>query len=116
MKSSPRATIPRELLWNLTLRELRGKYKRSFLGWGWSLLNPIVFLGIYSFVFTVLFKQTAPVGNPSGIQVYPLFLVCGLVVIPGLILLSSPIRTMREVPVHESYSATDVADRAGAGA
>ena len=30
----------RELLTNLTLRELRGKYKRSLLGWTWSLLNP----------------------------------------------------------------------------
>ena len=31
----------RELLWNLTLRELRTKYRRSFLGWAWSMLNPL---------------------------------------------------------------------------
>ena len=31
----------RELLVNLTLRELRSKYKKSVLGWTWSLLNPL---------------------------------------------------------------------------
>ena len=31
----------RELAVNLTLRELRGKYKKSVLGWTWSLLNPL---------------------------------------------------------------------------
>ena len=72
------ATFPSELLWNLTLRELRGKYKRSILGWGWSLLNPMVFLGIYSFVFMVLFKQQPPTGDPSGITLYPFFLVAAL--------------------------------------
>ena len=35
------AAIPTELLANLTLRELRGRYKRSVLGWGWSIINPI---------------------------------------------------------------------------
>ena len=29
----------RELVVNLTLRELRSKYKKSVLGWTWSLLN-----------------------------------------------------------------------------
>src|SRR3954467_2399649 len=72
------ATFPSELLWNLTLRELRGKYKRSVLGWGWSLLNPIVFLGMYSVVFVYIFKQTPPVGDPSGLNVYPFFLVTAL--------------------------------------
>jgi ABC-type polysaccharide/polyol phosphate export permease len=76
--SDGRRRFPRELLWNLTLRELRGKYKRSILGYGWSLINPLVFLGIYSFVFSVLFKTEPPVGNPSGLHVYAFFLVCGL--------------------------------------
>ena len=30
-----------DLAVNLTLRELRGRYKRSVLGWTWSLLNPL---------------------------------------------------------------------------
>ena len=38
----------RELLLNLTLRELRGKFKRTALGWAWSMLNPISSIVIYS--------------------------------------------------------------------
>ena len=53
----------RELLWNLTLRELRTKYRRSFLGWTWSMLNPLATVAIYSFVFGVLFKSTAQIGR-----------------------------------------------------
>ena len=66
------------LLWNLTLRELRSKYRRSFLGWTWSMLNPLSSMLIYWFVFGVVFGATAPTGNPSGIQVYALYLLSGI--------------------------------------
>jgi ABC-type polysaccharide/polyol phosphate export permease len=66
------------LLWNLTLRELRSKYRRSFLGWAWSMLNPLSNMVIYWFVFGVVFGATAPTGNPSGIQVYALYLLTGI--------------------------------------
>lgn len=68
----------RELLWNLTLRELRTKYRRSFLGWTWSMLNPLATVAIYSFVFGVLFKSTAPVGDPSGLKGFAYFLLAAL--------------------------------------
>ena len=58
MKSLKRVFDARELLWNLTLRELRTKYRRSFLGWAWSMLNPLATVAIYSFVFGVLFQST----------------------------------------------------------
>ena len=67
-----------DLLWNLTLRELRGKYRRSFLGWTWSLLNPLALVGIYWFVFSVVFGSQPPIGNPSGIKTYALYLLCAL--------------------------------------
>jgi ABC-type polysaccharide/polyol phosphate export permease len=66
------------LLWNLTLRELRSKYRRSFLGWAWSMLNPLSNMVIYWFVFGVVFGATAPTGDPSGIQVYALYLLSGI--------------------------------------
>jgi len=66
------------LLWNLTLRELRAKYRRSVLGWAWSMLNPLSSMLIYSFVFAVVFGATAPVGDPSGLQIYGLYLLCGI--------------------------------------
>jgi ABC-type polysaccharide/polyol phosphate export permease len=71
----------RELLWNLTLRELRTRYKKSTLGWLWSLLNPLSTMVIYTIVFVGFFDATAPLGVPSGLNgngVYPLYLLAGL--------------------------------------
>jgi ABC-type polysaccharide/polyol phosphate export permease len=71
-------TSRRELFINLTLRELRGKYKRSALGWAWSLLNPLVTMGVYSFVFSFFLRIDPEPGNPSGLDNFALFLMCGL--------------------------------------
>ncbi|HYT10194.1 MAG TPA: ABC transporter permease [Mycobacteriales bacterium] len=68
----------RELLVNLTLREVRGKYKRTALGQGWSLLNPLVQMAIFTVVFGVLIKIKPDPGDPSGLQVFALWLVAGL--------------------------------------
>lgn len=68
----------RELFVNLTLRELRGKYKRSALGWGWSMLNPLAQMAIFTLVFGYVIKVPVPTGDPSGLQVFALFLLCGL--------------------------------------
>jgi ABC-type polysaccharide/polyol phosphate export permease len=68
----------RDLLVNLTLRELRGKYKRSVLGWTWSLVNPIAQVAIFSLVFGVLLKIQIPKGHPSGLHNFPVFLFCGV--------------------------------------
>lgn len=78
MAAVVRVLQARELLWNLTLRELRTKYRRSVLGWTWSMLNPLATVAIYSFVFGVLFKSTAPPGDPSGLQGFAFFLLCAL--------------------------------------
>lgn len=69
----------RELLWNLTLRELRTKYRKSFLGWAWSMLNPLATVAIYSFVFGVLFEASAPKGDPSGLSGFAYFLLSALI-------------------------------------
>ena len=68
----------RELMANLTLRELRSKYKRSFLGWAWSLLNPLATMLIYTLVFGYILRVQPPVGDPSGVKNFALFLLCGL--------------------------------------
>jgi len=72
-------TGTRNLAVNLTLRELRGRYKRSLLGWTWSLFNPLATVLIYSLVFSFFLKVQPPAGDPSGLHSFPLFLVCGLV-------------------------------------
>jgi lipopolysaccharide transport system permease protein len=68
----------RELLWNLTLREMRGRYKRSVLGWAWSMLNPLATMVIYTIVFSAFLTATPDPGDPSGMDNYALFLMCGL--------------------------------------
>lgn len=95
----------RELIWNLCLRELRAKYRRSFLGWSWSLLNPLTVVLTYGFVFGVVLGSTAPLGNPSGLQSFALYLLTG--VLPwgfftlttgqGLVALSSNAGLVRKV-------------------
>jgi len=61
----------RELILNLTVRELKVRYKNSILGFVWALLNPLGMMLVFTFVFTVL----VPSGN---IEKYPVFLLSGL--------------------------------------
>lgn len=68
----------RELAVNLTLRELRGKYKRSFLGWSWSLLNPLATMITFTVVFRFIIKVPVLEGDPSGMKIFAFFLLCGL--------------------------------------
>ena len=68
----------RDLFTNLTLRELRGKYKRSVLGWAWSLLNPLATMLVFTLVFRYVFEAAVPTGDPSGLHLFPLYLLCAL--------------------------------------
>lgn len=68
----------RELLANLTLREIRGKYKRTVFGQLWSLVNPLAQMLIYTFVFSFIFRIDPGPGEPSGLHVFALWLLCGL--------------------------------------
>jgi lipopolysaccharide transport system permease protein len=68
----------RELLFNLTSREIKGKYKRTVFGQLWSLANPLALMLIYTFVFGFIFRSEPDPGNPSGLDVFALWLLCGL--------------------------------------
>jgi len=68
-----------ELTRSLVSRELRGQYKRSALGWFWSLLNPLAMVATYAIVFSLVFRAAPPVGDPSGRHSYVLFLITGLI-------------------------------------
>lgn len=68
----------RELLANLTLREIRGKYKRTVFGQLWSLANPLALMLIYTFVFALIFRIQPDKGDPSGLDVFALWLLCAL--------------------------------------
>lgn len=62
----------RQLVWTLTARDLKARYRGSVLGFFWSLANPLLLLGVYSLVFTYFFE---PRGDMSA---YPLFLFAGI--------------------------------------
>lgn len=49
----------REVLWNLVRRNLKVRYKNSVLGFFWSLLNPLMQIGVWYFVFKII------LGNPE---------------------------------------------------
>ena len=61
----------RELFANLFRRDFQAKYKGSLLGVVWSLLNPLVLLGVYLLVFGVVFPN-------QNIVHYPIYLLAGL--------------------------------------
>lgn len=62
----------RELLVNLTRKEVKVRHKNSVLGMAWNLLNPLLHLTIFSVVFTFFL--------PTGAPRYPLKLLSGLVI------------------------------------
>ncbi|UOE44491.1 ABC transporter permease [Agromyces larvae] len=68
----------RELLSNLVLRDIRGQYKRTVLGRLWSLASPLTAMLVYTFVFSFVFRIQPAAGDPSGLNVFALWLLCGL--------------------------------------
>jgi lipopolysaccharide transport system permease protein len=64
----------RELIYFLTKRELQIRYKQSFFGVSWAILQPLVF----AFVFALFFGLVLKVNIPGDIP-YPVFAVAGIV-------------------------------------
>jgi ABC-2 type transport system permease protein len=62
----------RELQLGLVRQQLKVRYKGSVLGFVWSLLNPLLYLVVFYFVFQVFLG--------SGIPSFPIFLLSGLLV------------------------------------
>jgi ABC-2 type transport system permease protein len=46
----------RELIWNMTARDLKVKYKRSWLGFLWTLMNPLITVGVLVTVFSYVVR------------------------------------------------------------
>ena len=63
----------------LISREIRGKYRRTFLGQLWSLANPLTQMLVYTFVFSFVFQVSSMRGDPSGVESFAIYLLCGLI-------------------------------------
>ena len=61
----------REILLNLVRKDLKVKYTQSILGAAWSMLNPILYLAVFSFVFAFVLTPDIPA--------FPVYLLSGLV-------------------------------------
>lgn len=62
----------RSLLATLTSRELKARYRGSVLGYMWSLVNPLLLLVVYTFVFSQIFEPR------DDVAPYGLFLATGI--------------------------------------
>ncbi len=61
----------RDLLYNLVVRDLKVRYKNSTLGILWSLINPLLMMLVFTFVFKVL-------AGSSNLEAYPAFVLSGI--------------------------------------
>jgi lipopolysaccharide transport system permease protein len=87
----------RQLIVQMTKREVVGRYKGSAMGLAWSFFNPVFMLTVYTFVFSVIFKaRWGGIGNHESKTLFAMVLFVGLIVLnllsevlnrsPGLIL------------------------------
>lgn len=61
----------REVIKNFVSQDLKVKYRRSFLGFFWSLLNPLLHMAVITVVFSIIFK--------FPMRQFALYLLSGLV-------------------------------------
>jgi lipopolysaccharide transport system permease protein len=90
----------RQLLAQMTRREVVGRYKGSALGLAWSFFNPVFMLVVYTFVFSEIFRSRwSGLGGDESKTQFALVLFVGMIVLglfsevvnraPGLILANS---------------------------
>jgi lipopolysaccharide transport system permease protein len=69
-ESHPTLLQYRELLKNLVIKDLKVKYRNSFLGFLWSLLNPLMMIIVYSVALKYILRVQ--------VENFPLFLIIGI--------------------------------------
>jgi len=70
----------RQLIAQMTKREVVGRYRGSVLGLAWSFFNPILMLSVYTFVFSEVFKARWGTGGGEDKASFAVFLFVGMIV------------------------------------
>lgn len=70
----------RQLIVQMTRREVAGRYKGSVMGLAWSFFNPVLMLAVYTFVFSVAFKARWGVGGEESKTQFAVMLFVGMIV------------------------------------
>lgn len=71
----------RRLIWQFAVHDVQGRYKGQGLGMLWAFITPLLMLGIYTFVFGVIFQARATgVGVEPGLGGTALYIFLGLLV------------------------------------
>ena len=70
----------RQLIWQMTRREVVGRYQGSVLGLAWSFFNPVLMLIVYTFVFSVVFKARWNVSGDESKTDFAIILFTGMIV------------------------------------
>ena len=71
----------RQLIFQMTKREVLGRYKGSIMGLAWSFFNPLFMLTIYTFVFSEIFKSRwGEINDDNSKTHFALILFVGMIV------------------------------------
>lgn len=70
----------RALIRQMTVREVVGRYRGSFMGLAWSFFNPLLMLLVYTFVFTTVFHSRWGSSAASGKTSFAIVLFIGMIV------------------------------------
>jgi len=70
----------RQLILQMTKREVVGRYRGSIMGLAWSFFNPVLLLVVYTFVFSVVFKARWGGGDEQSQAAFAIVLFVGMIV------------------------------------
>lgn len=70
----------RRLVWQMAQREVLGRYRGSIMGMAWSFVQPLFMLGVYTFVFSVVFKARWGLDGDAGRASFAITLFVGMIV------------------------------------
>ena len=70
----------RQLIRQLTLRQMAARYRGSALGYIWTLSHPLLMLAVYTLVFGVIFKARWGVEMDDGTGAFAVIMFCGMAV------------------------------------